>query len=76
MLPLRLRRLSALNGVIHFLFLCDMNSHQDLDGFDDALSVADQITIRLLRRRIFGKAREQPGKMQDSRCARLMAERP
>ena len=56
---------ASLNRVIHFLFLCDMNSHQDLDRLDDALSIADQIAIRLLRRRIFGKAREQPGKVQD-----------
>ena len=36
--------------VVDVLFLCIMDAHERLDGFDDALSVADQISVGIARR--------------------------
>ncbi len=40
------------NGLVDVLFLRRMDAHQDLDRFNHALGIANEITVDLLRRQV------------------------
>jgi hypothetical protein len=52
------------HGVIDIFLLRRVDSHDGLDGLDDALRVANQLPVDRLRRQILGDAVEHTREMQ------------